>query len=94
MKTTITEADVLRLTGAAHTDILNWMGRLPLNTKYAKTTAGRARPFSKDNTLEIMLMTRLIKKRHVTGRSGRARRQVVQRTKGQKTLRLGPFHQR
>ena len=58
---TITEPDLVRLSGASHTDILNWRGRLELATKYEKTVSGRARQFSRENALEIRLMNRLIK---------------------------------
>lgn len=63
--TQVTETDLLRLTGASHTDIVNWIGRLDLATKYEKGQ-GRARQFSRDNALEIALMTRFIKVDHIT----------------------------
>lgn len=59
--TTITLNQLAGLSGVSTLDIQNWMLRLPLNTKYTKTTPGVARPFSRDNALEILLMSRLIK---------------------------------
>jgi hypothetical protein len=57
----VTRTQLAALSGVSTLDIQNWMMRLPLSTKYANTTSGVARQFSRDNALEILLMSRLIK---------------------------------
>jgi MerR HTH family regulatory protein len=72
---TLTQTELLALTGAAKRDVENWMGRLPLVTKYEETIMGRARNFSRDNALEIALIDRLVK----TGMSPAAAAKCVAR---------------
>ena len=61
--TKITMAQLSELSGAPEVDLHNWIARLPLATKYerAKTGPARAGRFSRENALELTMISRLIK---------------------------------
>jgi hypothetical protein len=61
MREAITQAEVEQLSGAAPKDIVNWIERLKFATKLANTSQGIARQFSRDNTVEISLIARLVR---------------------------------
>jgi hypothetical protein len=58
---TMSMAQLVTLSGASQFEIQNWMARLPLTTRYAKTTQGKARGFNRDNAVEICLLARLVR---------------------------------
>jgi len=61
MRQSITQAEVEQLSGAAWKDLRNWIDRLTFATKLAKTRQGVPREFSRDNTIEISLIARLVR---------------------------------
>lgn len=54
-------AGLANLSGASTLDIQNWLKRLSLTTRYAKTTQGKAQKFNRDNAVEISLIARLVR---------------------------------
>ena len=58
---TMSMAQLVTLSGASQFEIQNWMARLPLTTRYTKTTQGKARGFNRDNAVEICLLARLVR---------------------------------
>ena len=58
---TMDMAELASLSGASTLDIQNWLKRLSLTTRYAKTTQGKAQKFNRDNAVEISLIARLVR---------------------------------
>jgi hypothetical protein len=58
---TMDMAQLADLSGTSTKDIQNWLDRLSLTTRYAKTTQGKPRKFNRDNAVEICLIARLVR---------------------------------
>lgn len=58
---TMDMAGLASLSGASPLDIQNWLKRLSLTTRYAKTTQGKAQKFNRENAVEICMIGRLVR---------------------------------
>jgi hypothetical protein len=56
-----TIADILPVVNASAKDIENWISRLDLSTEYEETVRGRARRYSRVNTLELAFIAALVR---------------------------------
>jgi hypothetical protein len=61
--TKVTLAQLATLSGTSILDIQNWLKRLPLTTRYVPTTQGKAQGFTRDNAMEILLLSRMVRNR-------------------------------
>jgi hypothetical protein len=58
---TMSLAELATLCGASTLDIQNWLKRLSLTTRYAKTMQGKAQKFNRENAVEICMIARLVR---------------------------------
>jgi hypothetical protein len=56
-----TSAEILTIVDASQRDIENWVSRLKLSTEFHETVRGRARLYSRANTLELAYIAALVR---------------------------------
>jgi hypothetical protein len=56
-----TVAEIIPVIGATQRDVENWVGRLTMSTIFQETVRGRARLFSRANTIELAFIAAFVR---------------------------------